>query len=80
MTPAAVGVAISVLRWQSVLNICVAVSITLCNLSSSILIAVCAVAFDIIDVNKSGSLDRDEMGSFLKCLIQVVLRDVATIC
>jgi len=28
------------------------------------------LAFDIIDVNKSGSLDRDEMGSFLKCLIQ----------
>ena len=72
------GVAIFVLRWHSVLN--VAVSITSCNLSSNILIAVRAVAFDIIDVNKSGSLDRDEMGSFLKCLIQVVLRDVATIC
>ena len=71
------GVAIFVLRWHSVLN--VAVSITSCNLSSNILIAVCAVAFDIIDVNKSGSLDRDEMGSFLKCIIQVMLRDVATI-
>jgi len=28
------------------------------------------LAFDIIDVNSSGSLDRDEMASFLKCLIQ----------
>ena len=79
MPPAAVGVAIFVLRWHSVLPQYVAVSITSCNLSSNILIAVRAVAFDIIDVNKSGSLDRDEMGSFLKCLIQVVLRDVATI-
>lgn len=29
-----------------------------------------AVAFDIIDVNKSGSLDKEEMSTFLKCLIQ----------
>ena len=29
-----------------------------------------AVAFDIIDVNKSGSLDKEEMSAFLKCLVQ----------
>eukprot|EP00656_Telonema_subtile_P056173 TRINITY_DN8917_c0_g1_i2.p1 TRINITY_DN8917_c0_g1~~TRINITY_DN8917_c0_g1_i2.p1 ORF type:complete len:328 (+),score=101.74 TRINITY_DN8917_c0_g1_i2:161-1144(+) len=28
------------------------------------------LAFDIIDVNKSGALDKEEMQSFLKCLIQ----------
>jgi len=28
------------------------------------------LAFDIIDVNKSGSLDKEEMSAFLKCLVQ----------
>lgn len=28
------------------------------------------LAFEIIDVNKSGALDKEEMTSFLKCLIQ----------
>ena len=39
------------------------------NPSQSVIVCV-TVAFDIIDVNKSGSLDKEEMSAFLKCLVQ----------